>query len=88
MGTVIGHDYIRSDAFERVECTLGETTMTIDTLPLAHSVESAARRLGIGRTTVFQLIREGRLPARKVGSRTLIRETDLAAFIASAPVSR
>ncbi|MGC8968416.1 MAG: helix-turn-helix domain-containing protein [Thermus sp.] len=42
------------------------------TEPWAISVSEAARRLGLGRTTVYRLIWRGELRAVKLGSRTLI----------------
>lgn len=41
-------------------------------LPVSYSVEDAAKALGIGRTFVFQLIKEGKLRAVKLGRRTVI----------------
>jgi excisionase family DNA binding protein len=38
----------------------------------------AARKLGVTRTRVNQLIRSGRLPAEKVGMQYLIKPADLA----------
>lgn len=40
--------------------------------PVSYSVEDAAKALGIGRTFVFQLIKEGKLKAVKLGRRTVI----------------
>jgi excisionase family DNA binding protein len=48
---------------------------------LAHPVNVAASRLGIGRTTLYEEIRSGRLKAIKIGGRTLLTETDLRAYI-------
>ena len=44
---------------------------------VAYSVDSAATALSIGRTKLYALIREGRLPVLKIGTRTLIRCEDL-----------
>jgi len=41
-------------------------------LPVSYSVEDAAKALGIGRTFVFQLIKEGKLKAVKLGRRTVV----------------
>jgi excisionase family DNA binding protein len=41
--------------------------------PLTLSIKDAARRLGLGRTTIYKLIGNGRLHTVKVGNRTLIR---------------
>ena len=38
----------------------------------AMSVGEAAKAAGVGRTTLFEEIREGRITARKVGRRTII----------------
>ena len=49
--------------------------------PLAYSINDAATALGVGRTTVFRLIREQKLSVVRVGTRTLITATELAAFL-------
>ena len=49
--------------------------------PLAVSVKEAASLLGVGRSTVFELIREQRLASIKVGKRRLIPTEELEAFI-------
>lgn len=48
---------------------------------VSFRVEDAARALGIGRTFVFQLIKEGRLKAVKIGRRTLIPVAECEAFL-------
>jgi excisionase family DNA binding protein len=40
--------------------------------PLAASVEEASTLLGVGRSTVVRMLREGKLPRVKLGARTLI----------------
>jgi excisionase family DNA binding protein len=52
------------------------------------SVAQAVRILGIGRSTLYTLIKEGRLPVRKLGNRTLIMRVDLEQFIAELPIKR
>jgi excisionase family DNA binding protein len=44
------------------------------------TVPEAARRTGRNPETIRRWIREGRLPARKIGTQHLIDEEDLAAF--------
>jgi excisionase family DNA binding protein len=40
--------------------------------PLAVSINSAAKALGIGRSSVYALIKNGRLEVIKIGRRTLL----------------
>lgn len=49
--------------------------------PVAHSVEDAAKALGIGRTLAYRLIRDGQLLAVRCGRRTLVPVTECEAFI-------
>ncbi len=53
--------------------------------PLAYSVSDAVKVSGIGRTTLFAEIRAGRLPAKKLGARTIVIADDLAAYLAALP---
>ncbi len=41
--------------------------------PLAVSIKDAAKALGIGRTSIYAMIADGRLDAFKIGRRTLVR---------------
>ena len=52
------------------------------TEPLLLGVKDAARVLGLGRDTAYQLVREGRLRAVRVGRRVLVPRAELEAFIA------
>jgi excisionase family DNA binding protein len=52
-------------------------------IPLAVAVREAARRLSVGKSTVWLLIARGELPVVRIGRRTLIRTIDLEAFAAS-----
>lgn len=52
---------------------------------LAYRVKDAARLMGIGRSKVFELIKEGHLPARKIGGATLVLRADIIAFLEGAP---
>jgi excisionase family DNA binding protein len=45
-------------------------------LTSAFTVAQVMERLHIGRDTVYKAIREGKLPARKLGKRTLIVASD------------
>jgi len=41
--------------------------------PLATSINEAAKALSLGRTSIYALIREGRLETIKLGRRTLVK---------------
>ena len=58
---------------------------TQDSQPLAYTVAEAVRTSGIGRTSLYALIRDGHLEARKAGTRTLIPAAALNALLASLP---
>ncbi len=51
------------------------------------SIPDAQRALGIGRSTAYRLIDEGRLETVKIGRRTLIRVSSIRA-LAGEPASR
>jgi excisionase family DNA binding protein len=44
------------------------------------TIPQAAARLGLDRTRVWRLVRDGRIPAQRVGPLWLIRQSDLDAF--------
>lgn len=48
--------------------------------PLMHTVEEAAERLRVGRTTVFQLIKAGQLKSVTIGRARRIPATALEEF--------
>jgi excisionase family DNA binding protein len=62
-----------------------ETHMNIE--PVAISVNNAARTLGIGRTSIYALLKDGRLDAIKIGRRTLLT-TDSIRRLAQPPSRR
>jgi excisionase family DNA binding protein len=47
----------------------------------AYSPKSVAKEIDVSRTTVFNLIREGKLKAVKLGHRTLIMADELDRFV-------
>ena len=53
--------------------------------PRAYSIPDVMHALSVGRDKIYGLIREGRLPARKIGRRTVVLESDLQAFLESLP---
>lgn len=50
--------------------------------PVANSIIDTAKRLGVGRTTIYELIGTHELRTFKVGSRVLIPESELQRFVA------
>jgi len=51
--------------------------------PLAHKIPDACRRIGIGRSSLYELIKSGEVRPIKIGCRTLIPEAELLKVIAS-----
>lgn len=49
--------------------------------PVTVTVEGAKRALGLGHTTVYRLIGEGKLSTVKVGRRTLIKTDSIRALV-------
>lgn len=56
--------------------------------PECLSIVSAARRLGVGRSTVFKMIAQGSLPTVKIGRRRMIRASPLRAWLDAAETER
>ena len=48
---------------------------------LAYSVAEACSVLGLGRTRLYEEIKSGRIPVKKIGKRTLISVSVLEAFL-------
>ena len=53
---------------------------------LAFSPNTAAKAAEVGRTKIFEAIKEGELKARKLGKRTIILRDDLVAWLAALPI--
>jgi hypothetical protein len=49
--------------------------------PIAYSIDDAVKVSSIGRSSLYSLIAQGKLEARKVGSRTVIPARSLKALI-------
>lgn len=49
---------------------------------IAFSIEDAAKRISVGRSTIYELIGEKAIRTIHVGRRTLIPESELRRFIA------
>ncbi len=54
----------------------------------ARSVQSTAVYLGIGISTVYKLVDQGKIPARREGRKLLILTSDADAYLASLPAYR
>lgn len=52
------------------------------------TIEQACQRLSLGRTSLFNAIRDRKLRAVKLGRATRIAESELARFLASLPDAR
>ncbi len=57
-------------------------TVKPDPQPLAYSIRQATVATSIGKTRLYELIKEGRLVARRIGGRTVIPADSLHALIA------
>jgi excisionase family DNA binding protein len=55
---------------------------------LAYSVDEAAGLLGLSRRSIYELLRDGQLGSVKIGSRRLIRHTDLELFLSQLEIAR
>lgn len=44
---------------------------------LAYGIEEAARAIGVGKSTIWRWIHDGRVKTIKLGGRTLIRREEL-----------
>jgi excisionase family DNA binding protein len=53
----------------------------IDTARLTYTVDEAARLLGLSRCVAYQYVREGVIPAQRVGRRWLIPRKRLHAWL-------
>jgi excisionase family DNA binding protein len=54
---------------------VSETTQVTE--PLAVSVDEVARRLGVGRTLLYDMIRQGKVRAVKLNTRTIIPVSEI-----------
>lgn len=52
------------------------------------SIPDAAHSLGLGRTTIYALINQGRLETVKLGSRTLVKTSSILALIGDSEAAK
>ena len=50
--------------------------------PAAHSIAGTCQRMSLGKTKLYELIRQGRLQVIKLGKKTLIAESEIQRFLA------
>lgn len=55
--------------------------------PIAVSIKAAGASLGIGRTSVYRFLKEGRLESFSAGRRRLITIASIRAFVTAAQAS-
>ena len=48
--------------------------------PSGNSIKDAAKTFGLGRTSIYQMIKDGRLEAFKLGRRTLVKTESIAGW--------
>lgn len=56
-------------------------------VPFAVSLAQAVKMAGLGKTSLYQAIADGRLMCRKAGRRTLVETAELKRFIQSLPAT-
>lgn len=52
---------------------------------LVHSIADVTKIIGIGRSFIYEEIKQGRLRVRKAGRRSLIFDADLKAWLTALP---
>ena len=55
----------------------------MDAAPISHTVNAACARIGVGRTFLYDLIARGEIRVIKLGTRTLVPESELRHLIES-----
>lgn len=61
--------------------------MVKDLRPLTYTIAGACSVSGLGRTTLYARIAEGKIEARQCGGRTLIPADSLQQFLGSLPLA-
>ena len=56
-------------------------TVTVTAIPAEVTTVTAAAMVGVSRPTLMRMIRDGELPAHKVGTHTRLASADVTAFI-------
>ena len=66
---------------DRIQARKAKLAANDNLTKLAYSVEEAGPALGVGRSTIFELLKEGRLKRVKIGSKTVIPRSSLLALL-------
>lgn len=53
--------------------------------PLVYSIPATGRMIGLGRTSVYNLIADGVLDARKAGGKTVVTADSIERYVAGLP---
>jgi hypothetical protein len=53
---------------------------------LAYTIPETAEVSSLGQTSIYKAIREGKLIARKFGTRTIVMHVDLTSFLGNLPI--
>ena len=64
-----------------LEAVAGHGSVTVSAMPEELTTVAAAALIGVSRPTLLEMVKQGRLPAHKVGSHTRLRSTDVLAFL-------
>ncbi len=56
-------------------------------MKIVLSIQDTASALGLGRTSIYALIKKGRLETVKLGSRTLVKTSSILALIGESGVA-
>jgi len=67
--------------------TAEKATAPVSLQPLAYRPKDAATVLGVSKSTIYQMIADGDLEARKLGAATLIPHTELVRVLNEAPLT-
>ena len=57
-------------------------------MQFTYSINETARALSLGRTSIYALIKQGRLETVKLGSRTLVKTSSIMALIGESEVTK
>ena len=65
-----------------------KTLETAPVAPLAHRIPDACQRIGLGRSSLYELIKSGHLRTVRIGGRTLIPESELQRLVDDAKAAQ